>query len=225
MRRSFKARSFPRLPTQLSNPFPPKSFIKDPLQPPNLFYRGSSMRGTFKPGDKLVIENVPFDQIRKGDLVIFNRACQEKGDFIVHRVSAITSNGLVTRGDNCIDQDKELIGEKHIVGRVIQYDRRGRIRRARNGRMGQIRATLLYGRLHGVKWLKIFLRKPYVMFRKTGIIARIWQPDIEAVYFETPDGPLLKYLHHGRTVAICLKIKNRWKIKRPYDFIMQTELN
>lgn len=181
------------------------------------------MKGTFKPGDKLTIEKVPFVRIKKGDVIIFRRTREEKSDFIVHRVADIAANGLVTRGDNCRVSDEGCLAAEDFIGRVIQYDRRGRICQAWNRRPGQLRAAVLHSRLHAIRLLKFFLRKPYVKLRESGLVARLWQPDIKAVHFETPDGPLVKYLHKGKTVAICWKRTNRWLAKRPYDFIIQPE--
>ena len=36
------------------------------------------MKGTFKPGDKLFIENIPITQIKKGDLIIFCKNTETK---------------------------------------------------------------------------------------------------------------------------------------------------
>lgn len=204
----------------MSNPFPPKSIIKDPLQPPNLFYRGSSMRGTFKPGDKLIIEKVPFDRIKKGDLIIFSRNENEEDDFIVHRVVAVNPKGLVTRGDNCFDNDKNLVIEENIVGRVIANDRRGKVHQVQNGRAGAFRAAMLHSRLQVINLVKFFLRKPYLILKKSGFITKIWQPEIDIFQFQTSDGPLVKYVHKGKTVAICWTDQHRWWVKRPFCFFL-----
>jgi signal peptidase I len=190
------------------------------MQPPNLFYRGSSMKGTFKPGDKLIIETIPLIQVKRGDLIIFRIIGQEREDFIVHRVVDLTPKGLVTRGDNCLEQDKELVAEENIYGRVIKYDRKGKIYRTWNSRLGMMWAGALHGRLQIIRNLKFFLRKPYLMIRESGIVAQLWQPEIEVMHFETPDGPLIKYVHKGRTVAIYWTEENRWQIQRLYDLVI-----
>jgi signal peptidase I len=35
------------------------------------FYRGSSMHPAFRPGDWLVVESVPYEKIRRGDIIVF----------------------------------------------------------------------------------------------------------------------------------------------------------
>lgn len=177
------------------------------------------MKGTFKPGDKLFIEKAPFEQIKKGDVIIFKRAYEGKNDFIVHRVARITPIRLVTRGDNCRHKDHDFVSKDDTIGRVIRCDRMGKASPVCNGVTGQMRAFILHGRLRATKWLKSVLRKPYIKLRKAGLIAKIWHPDIERFYFESPDGPFVKYLHKGKTVAISREKSKFCLVKRPFDFI------
>lgn len=179
------------------------------------------MLGTFQPGDKLIFEKIPFNQINKGDVIIFRRIREDQSDFIVHRVAGITAAGLVTRGDNCFDQDTERVSEKDLIGRVIRYDRSNKILLVCNGDTGQMRAAVLHGRLHAVKWFKYFLRKPYLTLRRTELIEKIWHPNIESIHFNSLDGPFIKYLHKGKTVAISRGKKRFSLVKRPFDFIFQ----
>lgn len=178
------------------------------------------MKGTFKPGDKLIIEKVSFNQIKNGDVLIFRRMHEKQSDFIVHRVVSRSLKGFVTRGDNSIISDKDPVLGDDISGRVIRYNRRGRILKVHNGWLGQIRANLMHIRLHLIISLKFFLRKPYIRLKKTGIIAKLWQPNVRIVQFETPVGPLIKLIHNSKTVAIFWKGKDRWPVKRPYDLII-----
>jgi len=179
------------------------------------------MKGTFKPGDKLIIEKIPINMIKKGDLIIFCKINEDKNDFVVHRVVEITPNGLATLGDNCRDRDREPVIEENIIGMVIKFDRKGKIHKAYNGRLGRFRAMTLHGRLHVTKIIKFFLRKPYLTLRETGFIAKLWRPEIEVIHFETQNGPLIKYVYKGRTVAMCWTEKNHWWYQRPFDFIIK----
>ncbi|HEX7502902.1 MAG TPA: hypothetical protein VF451_05745 [Acidobacteriota bacterium] len=58
------------------------------------------------------------------------------------------------------------------------------------------------------------------MLKKTGIVSRVWHPRIETIHFQTPEGPLVKYLHKDRTVASCWTDTNCWWFRRPYDFVI-----
>ena len=193
------------------------------MEPPNLFYRGSSMLGTFKPGDKLVMEKVPLGQIKKGDLIIFSKESGETDDFIVHRVVSITAKGLVTRGDNCFGNDRDMVVEENVIGRVVDYDRQGKIHRTRNGRAGFYRARALHGRLIIFKLIRRIFRGPYLKIRGSELIARLWRPEIEIHLFETSDGPIRKFVHHGRTVGTLWQSRDRIWLKHPYDLLIKKE--
>jgi len=61
---------------------------------------GHSMLPTLEGGDLVVIQNVPVNQIHVGDIVVYNSLCSTGGESVVHRVINITSEGLITKGDN-----------------------------------------------------------------------------------------------------------------------------
>jgi signal peptidase I len=179
------------------------------------------MKGTFKPGDKLTIEIVPFARIKKGDVIIFRRTREEKSDFIVHRVADIAANGLVTRGDNCRVSDEGFLAAEDIIGRVVRFDRSGKTHAAQNSLKGITKAKILYSRMRLMRIVKRMFRKPYLKVRDSGIIMKFWHPEIEIIRLQTPDGPLDKYVHKGRTVAIFWIENNRWWRKRLYEFVIQ----
>jgi len=83
-----------------------------------------------------------------------------------------------------------------------------------------MQARVLHGRLYFLTVMKSLLKKPYHLLKKSGIIIRIWQPEIKTIYFKTKDGPLIKYTHKGRTVALYWTKTNFWQIRRPYDFVI-----
>ena len=62
-------------------------------------YIGSSMNPTLKPGDRLDIHSSHWQDIRRGDVIVFISPTDESK--AVHRVILVDSNGLRTRGDNC----------------------------------------------------------------------------------------------------------------------------
>jgi hypothetical protein len=183
------------------------------------------MKGTFKPGDKLYIEKISLEKVKRGDLIIFSTINKGGDDFVVHRVVDKSPGGLATRGDNTFYWDRESVSRENIIGRVIHYDRNGKIHKAWNGGAGMLRTGALHCRLHFIRVVKFFLRKPYHMIKKSGIVAKFWQPEIEIIHFETNSGPLIKYIHKGTTVAIYWTKKNRWWCKRPYDFVIGLKLN
>ena len=189
-----------------------------------LFYHGRSMAGTFRAADCLKIENLPMAKARIGDTIVFRQKNEASENDLVHRIIAISKEVMITRGDNNPRNDEESVTAGNLIGKVTHYERNGKIHKVWNGRLGMMRARVLHGRLYGIKALKFFLRKPYRLIKNTGIVAKIWQPEIETIYFATQDGPLIKYVYRGRTVANCWTKTNRWWFKRPYDFVIGPKL-
>jgi len=190
-------------------------------EPPNLFYRGSSMKGTFKPGDRLYIEKIPYCKIRKGDLIVFRKIINEENEFVVHRVRHITPDGLITRGDHCRYNDQKLVNEEMFIGRVMGYDRFGIFHRASIGGKGEIHAVRCHARHWVLRIARRCFRKPYQILKKSGIPARILRPRIEISCFHTPQGPLIKYIHRDRTVATFWIHNNRWSCRFPYSLLIK----
>ena len=190
-------------------------------EPPNLFYRGSSMKGTFKPGDRLYIEKIPYCKIRKGDLIIFHKTINDKTEFVVHRVIRKNIHGIITRGDNCRHNDRGLVIEDNIIGRVKSYNRYGKLIFAINGFSGRFHALCLHIRLKFISILKKIMSRPYRFLKKTRIVARIWHPEIKAILFHNLNGSLIKFVHRNNTVIIYWTEQNKWIYRRPYDLIMQ----
>jgi signal peptidase I len=185
------------------------------------FYSGRSMSGTFLPSDWLIFETIPFNLIRLGDVLIFHDKVEKR---IVHRAIQIIKEGVVTQGDNNSKPDIELLEAECLLGKVTHYERNGKIHKVLNGKLGMMRARVLHGRLYAIKAAKYFLRKPYRTLKKTGIVAKLWRPSIEIIHFETLDGPLVKYIHKGKTMASCWTASKRWWFRRPYDFVIEPKL-
>jgi len=114
----------------MHRPYHPPS-TADPKTCPR-FYHGSSMAGTFRPGDCLVVQPAAWEQISAGDVVIFHgRAAGERKDEIVHRVLSVRPGGLLTRGDANPQPDPDLITPLELVGVVSGYEREGKLRGVR----------------------------------------------------------------------------------------------
>jgi signal peptidase I len=107
-------------------------------------YHGNSMAGTFRPGDYLAIEPVRVADVRHGDVVVY-RGQKEAGESeeIVHRVVAITPDGLVTRGDNNPRVDDMPVSQEALLGRVTHVERAGRVHPVWGGRWGLLRLRAL----------------------------------------------------------------------------------
>lgn len=183
------------------------------------------MYKTFYKADFLKTEKISINELQNGDVIIFQKIEKNKTkNILVHRVLSISKNKLVTRGDNNPKNDEEPVTEENLIGKVTHYERNGKTHKVWNGKLGLLRARVLHGRLYLIKATKFFLRKPYRMLKKTGIISKLWRPEIETIHFETQEGPLVKYIHKGRTVASCWTDSNCWWFHRPYDFVIYPPL-
>jgi len=61
---------------------------------------GFSMLPTLEGGDLVVIQGVPLSDLHVGDIVVYNHLCSGGGESVVHRVVNISTDGLITKGDN-----------------------------------------------------------------------------------------------------------------------------
>lgn len=183
------------------------------------------MHGTLKQGDSLKIKKTSLAELHLGDVITFTSIQRNnQTNELVHRIIKMLFIGPITRGDNNSKNDEEPVTEKNLIGKVTHYERNGKIHKVWNGRLGMLRARVLHGRLHLIRSMKFFLRKPYRLVKKTGIVAKLWRPEIQTIHFQTQDGPLVKYVHNGRTVAKYWKKNNHWWFRRPYDFVIGPKL-
>lgn len=185
------------------------------------FYRGSSMAGTFRPGDCLTMAILTLEELKPGDIVIY-RARNHGGeeDELVHRIVASALDGLVARGDNNPGVDTTLVTAENLMGRVTRVERNGITRPVRGGRLGLLHARLFRFRLGVWKFIKRLGREPYRRLRNSNLIPRLWQPTITRLRFDTEKGSLVKYICSGRTVARWWQQQNRFECDKPYDLVI-----
>ncbi len=181
-------------------------------------YHGSSMYGTFRQGDILLVAPATLEAVRPGDVVVF---CHVKpgGDalLIVHRVRACTAAGLITQGDGCPAPDSEPVRAEDLVGRVFFVEREGRMRRVWGGHAGRIWAAWLRLRRRLTPWLGW----PYRALRSSGLVRRVWRPAVAQIHLTAEGGPLVKYVHGRRTVAIWAPQDDYFWCCKPYDLVIQ----
>ena len=77
-------------------------------------FRGSSMRPTLKPGDKLFVASG--GDVRVGDVVVFRL---DEKLHIAHRVVSVDSRGIITRGDNAHSHDARILQPYDILGNAF----------------------------------------------------------------------------------------------------------
>jgi len=185
------------------------------------FYRGNSMRGTFRPGDLLTIVAVTLNELQPGDIVIYRAANHEtEADELVHRVVASAPDGLVAWGDNNPCVDTTLVTAENLIGRVTHVERNGITRPVRGGRLGLLHARVSRLRRRVWRFIKRLGREPYRRLRNSNLIPRLWQPNVTTLRFDTEKGSLVKYICNGRTVARWWQQQNRFECDKPYDLVI-----
>ncbi len=190
--------------------------MAEPLQ---RYYHGSSMGGTFRPGDRLSVMPVDFARLRRGDVVVFLPPGGEALE-TVHRVVATCAEGLVTRGDNNPFADSQPLSAAELVGRVTHAQRGRRTWRVADGWRGLLRARLLRLRFPLYR-LAVWLGGPfYRWLRRSGLAQRLWHPSIQILELRDGDKVLFKYIHRGRTVAEWRPLEGRFTCRKPYDLLI-----
>ncbi len=185
------------------------------------FYRGNSMRTTFRLGDRLLIEPICVNDVRLGDIVVYCTAGRdgEKGE-LAHRVVARRPDGLVARGDNNRCADTELVSAENLVGRVTHIERNGISRPVRGGHWGfALASSVRFWRTVG-ELVKCLGRMPYGWLRYSDVILRFWHPAVTKVHIKSNEGVLVKYIYSGRTVARWWPESGRFECDKPFDLVI-----
>jgi len=81
------------------------------------------MNPLMQPGDTLLVVPCDPQTIYPGDVVLFMDP--NRGQ-VVHRVMAINSQGVITKGDNNPTLDSRILAPQEILGRVTTIQRQGR---------------------------------------------------------------------------------------------------
>ena len=180
------------------------------------------MRGTFRAGDCLEMEPAAIGDVHRGDIVVYRESGSEPeaANELVHRVISRKPEGLVARGDSNVLPDAALVTRDNLVGRVRYRVRGGKKERVKGGGLGLLHARILHRLITPRRWLRVFGGKIYGGLRLTGLVRRVWHPDTAVIRFMTEKGPLIKYVHRGRTVAWWWTEKNRFECRKPFDLVL-----
>jgi signal peptidase I len=81
---------------------------------------GPSMQPTIMVGATVSYEQVPFSELKVGDIIVFKRP----GDnmLIIARITRILTEGLETKGDNNPDPYSYNITATEYVGKIVRID-------------------------------------------------------------------------------------------------------
>jgi hypothetical protein len=185
------------------------------------FYLGKSMGGTFHLGDRLVIGPISLTDIRPGDVIVFHDV-NHKDDMeeVVHRVVRVTGDRLITRGDDNSINDLEPIHFEEVIGKVEAIENGNRKLRVAGGRKGLIMARVRWEFSQFYRWGRKLIGHPYQLLRLSGIVPKIWKPEISQVYLQTEHGVLIKYLYKQQSIGVWDQSLQRFECRKPFDLVI-----
>jgi len=179
-------------------------------------YSGPSMNPTLVEPGLLKVRPYKKEILKVGDVICFHSAIQNHN--IVHRIIRITPHGLVTRGDNNLQSDPDLVKEEQIIGKVLSAWTEMGPRKIPGGITGYWTHLflLIYKRSRIVLfWILLIFRPLFLTCKKKmhDISIRI-NPEI--VVFSHHQRKVCKLFYKGKLIGkYDLRNKN-WSIAFPY---------
>jgi signal peptidase I len=193
-----------------------------------MLYKGKSMSGTFKFGDRLLIDSLSLAKMKRGDILVYWRINKkEEKEYIAHRVIKINCGELMVQGDSNLQPDLTIVTEENFVGKVSYILRGERIINVHGSIIGLICFRIIRAIMVTWSLLGLIIRKlgrwPYDRLRRTNWIARIWRPKIQKMKIMTEKGPLIKYMVNNRTVGEYWLENGKFTCRKPYDLILNSQ--
>jgi signal peptidase I len=183
-------------------------------------HTGRSMNPTLRAKDLLEIAAVEYGKIQKGDVIVF--LSPTNSEMIAHRVSAISPNGICTKGDNNIEEDPWCLSSEAILGKVISFSRDQENRKVRGGLSGLICAecSRYYLRFY-VKCTRI-LYPISARFLKNGSLNQfgfaLTKP--RAAIFRGNDNENIVLLLGKKVIGKYDAKDDKWRIRQSYRLIV-----
>jgi signal peptidase len=186
----------------------------------HVVYTGPSMSPTLKPGDRLQVVPDAGRKVRRGDVIVFSYP--KDGPQITHRVMAVDSSGIRTRGDNNTDIDPWLLSPDDILGRVDYAQRGNRKRRVFGGPAGELVALSRRTIRIIDKRTSPLMHPLYSGLARSRFLSRWPRHWIKTrvVSFHRPGGTELQLLLGRHVIGRCLRGETRWRIRRPFRVLV-----
>jgi signal peptidase I len=185
---------------------------------------GPSMKPTLLPGDKIITEEVAFDKLRPGDIIVYNSPKNIRLN-VIHRIIKRNTDGLITRGDNNSQFDPYSVRPEHRPLKVIAIVRGSK--RLLLGRHGLIlhRFRILQMKLRPFK--NKYLYPVYAFIADSGIFypaGILFKTEIRR--FKRPKGIELQLFTAKRRIGILYPEGKKWQIRFPWRmFIKAPEID
>ena len=124
---------------------------------------GPSMYPTLRTGDSIIIKQYKNNhEISIGDIIVYPSPKESESFDVVHRVIKLLSNGVMTRGDNNINNDPYIVKYEMIYGYVAFLRRKNKTKAVLNGSVGLLIHKIMLIR----KFCSPFFLKPLQKFSR-----------------------------------------------------------
>jgi hypothetical protein len=184
----------------------------------NVIYSGISMNPLLKNADRLFYFPYSKEQLRKGDVIIFNPANTSKK--VVHRIISARDSIIRTKGDNNNYSDEDALYPSQIIGRVIYACRGPRKINIYGGMTGRIQC-MMNRSLEFRKMLFRPIRPIYIFVAKFGVV-RFLRIRPQVLVLSRPLGNEIQLLVGKRVVGRKPPLGN-WQIKPPFRLFLDIE--
>lgn len=181
------------------------------------FYRGRSMRTTFQQGDCIIFEEVPYDCLSKGDVIVYS-SDSVHGIDVVHRIVEKHDDFLKVKGDDNPEGTIEQVSCQRVLGRVIAVEREGQRRKSVTG--GK-RGSLWAGFVSREGIPRRVARWFYSLLRHSGVVRLIWRPEIDTISLGTDTESIVRLISGGKTVGKWCAERKILVLKKPYDLVVR----
>ncbi|HWQ19684.1 MAG TPA: SynChlorMet cassette protein ScmC [Methanotrichaceae archaeon] len=179
---------------------------------------GSSMSPTLNVPD--LMEVVPCNRPpRRGDVIYFQEPLEQK--MVVHRVTAITPEGISTHGDNNSSEDPYLVQLKDVVGKVVSAENSTGKRMIPGGMQGLIQMHKVRVRRRISGSFRHALSSSYRGLANAGLIQRVLPSAMRprVVSFGTEYKQCLKLMLGKRVIGQYDRRTNAWQIRPPFRLL------
>jgi hypothetical protein len=185
----------------------------------SFYYNGSSMNGTFCPGDYLLASPCDAHLLRIGDVIMFRIGDAPRRHF-VHRIRQVCEGPvLLTQGDASPFPDCDPVQPDAVIGKVIACERGGRSLRVANGFAGRLHVHKLRIK-HGFK--RILSRSIHAILPRCRRLLRTCLPKTHRVVVQTPSGSIHKYVvNRRRVVATWIQASDHWEFVTPWQYVLK----
>jgi signal peptidase I len=88
--------------------------------------KGNSMFPFFIPNTKILIKKLKdINTLRRNDIILFYNS--KKGSIIAHRIKTTSEKIIITKGDNCKNNDTSILFQEDIIAFVIGFMKGNRL--------------------------------------------------------------------------------------------------